>query len=427
MNELAIHGGRSVRDGRPWPAWPRFDAGTEDAVLEVLRARRWTLSWPGAGEVARERLFAEAFADFHDVPRAIALDHGSTALTVAMELLDIGPGDEVIVPAVTWVATASAVLRVGALPILADVDRDTGCLDPSAVSERLSSATRAIICVHLACTAADLAALIEVAGKAGVPLIEDTAQAHGGIWRGRRLGTWGSLGTFSFQSGKVLAAGEGGAVLLHDDAQWERAQQLRADSRSYAESGSGRMELVESGDVIGANRTMTEFAAAILLDRLPLLDAEHVEREGQASAIELGLADGGVPVVAVPVPEGMTQRSIYEYALQYGPGAFAGVDNTTIAAALTAELERPVYPPDAPLFKNVLFRPETLRRYGSIWTPARRMRSFMGNFFGAQEYAQRTLLFHHSALLGSEQDASDVVTAMAKVHRAASSGQLVAV
>jgi L-glutamine:2-deoxy-scyllo-inosose/3-amino-2,3-dideoxy-scyllo-inosose aminotransferase len=421
---LALHGGPSVRGGRPWPRWPRHDGATAAALLEALDEGRWTVSWPGAGRPALERRFAEAFAEFHDVPHALAVDHGSTALTVALELLDIGPGDEVIVPAVTWVATASAVLRVGALPVLADVDPSTGCVDPAAIGPLLSPRVKAVICVHLACTVADLARLLEVARSAGVALIEDAAQAHGAVWNGRRVGSWGDVGAFSFQSGKVLAAGEGGAVLVHDEGTWRRAQQLRADARAYTRPVRGAMELVEVGEVIGANRTMSEFHAAILLDRLPHLDAEHDERELNARRFEAAVAALDLGIGLVPVPESTTRRSIYEYAIRWDRTRFGGADPALVAAALSAELERPVYLPDAPLFDNVLFRPGTLRRYAAAWNDGGQARAFGRPFDGAMRYWASTLLVHHSALLGDGDGVDDLVAALVKVREAAVAGVL---
>jgi DegT/DnrJ/EryC1/StrS aminotransferase family len=132
MAKLAMQGAASVRRGRPWTPWPAYDAASEAAVVGALRDRRWTVSWPSAGKPSVERRFAEQFARYTGAAWAVAVDHGSGALVVALEALDIGPGDEVIVPVLTWVACASAVLRVGALPVLVDIDVNTGCISPQA-------------------------------------------------------------------------------------------------------------------------------------------------------------------------------------------------------------------------------------------------------------------------------------------------------
>ena len=413
--ELALTGGPSVRGGAPWPAWPRYDDATVAALESALRAQRWTVSWPGDGRPSLEREFGRRFAEYIGGDHAVAVDHGSSALVVALELLDIGPGDEVIVPSITWVATASAVLRVGALPVLADVDPHSGCIDPASVEARIGPSTRAVICVHLACTIADLDRLVDLAERTNIHLVEDVAQAHGGTWRGRRLGAWGAVGAFSFQSGNVVVGSH---------PAWERGQQLRADSRTYTNPEAGAMELVPRGDVIGANRTMSEFHAAILLDRLPHLDAENEYRERQVGGLMSALAADAPWLSVVNPTDKRAQRSVYELALRVDSEVIEQVPVAALADALTAELERPVYPPDEPLFESTLFRPETLGRYRAAWSEYGLSRSFDGPFPGARTYAASTLLIHHSALLGCDQEAQDIAAAAAKVRQAADDGRL---
>ena len=416
MSELAAMGGNPVRGGRPWPAWPVFDGDTERVLLDTLRSARWTVSWPSRGRAAVEREFAERFAAYHDVPYCVAVDHGSSALVLALEGLDVGPGDEVLVPAMTWVATASAVLRVGALPVLVDVDPQTGCLTPDAVRAALTGRTRAVIVVHLACTTADLDGIVEVTRGAGIWLVEDCAQAHGARWRDRHVGTYGVIGAFSFQQGKALAAGEGGAVITGDERLYRRFQQLRADSRVYAAARAGQMEVVELGEVIGANHCMSDLHAAILLDQLPRLDAQHEYRESMVDELARQLKEIG-DFGAIPVPVGCTRRSIYEYGIRFEPEVFGGASVGQVAQALSAELQRPVYPPDTPLHRSRLFRPETKRRFAAVWTPEGRDRSIGRAYPGAEAYRDTTVLFHHSTLLAAAPDMADVAAALEKARR----------
>ncbi len=403
----------TLRGGRSWPAWPQFDERTLGAVAAAIEKRRWTVSWPGGGGSSYERRFAEQFAAYHSVPYAVAVDHGSSALVVALEALDIGPGDEVIVPAMTWVATASAVLRTGALPVLVDVDPETGCLTPGSVDEAISDRTRAVIVVHLACTVADLDGLLEITDRAGVALVEDCAQAHGARWRGRPVGTWGAAGAFSFQAGKVLAGGEGGAVITSDELLYRRMQQLRADARAYPDRpvAPGEMELVEVGEVLGANRCMSELHAALLLDQLPRLDAQHGHRERMARELERRLRALGA-FRPIPLAADADRRSIYEYGIRFCTGAFGDQPVEDVARQLSEALERPVYPPDAPLHRSPLFHPETSRRYRGLWTAKGRRRSIGRAYPGAEAYRKSTLLMHHSALLGGERDLQDIIDAL---------------
>ncbi|SDD38383.1 DegT/DnrJ/EryC1/StrS aminotransferase family protein [Actinokineospora iranica] len=416
MSRLAVLGGTPVRHDRAWPRWPQHDAATEQEVVAAIRSGRWAISWPSDGAKARERRFAEEWARYNDVPYCVSVDHGSSALLVALEALDVGPGDEVVVPAMTWVAPVTAVLRCGALPVLVDVDPRTGCATAESVRAGLSERTKAVIVVHLGATVADLDGILAVTEQAGVPLVEDCAQAHGARWRGRAVGALGAVGVFSFQNGKVLAGGEGGAVITKDVELYRRAQQLRADSRRYPdeEVPAGVMELIEAGEVMGANYCMSELSAAVLLDQLPRLDAQHRHREKVAAELERGLAElGGFE--PIPVPPQAERRSIYEYGILFEEGTFGAVPATRVAEAVSAELGLAVYPPDAPLNRSLMLRPHTKRRFAEIWTAEGRARAVGRDYSGAEKFAESALLFHHGALLGDPADAADVVAALAKV------------
>lgn len=416
MDRLALAGGSPVRGGRAWPRWPEIDSDTDLAILRAVRSRRWTISWPSDGREALERQFAREFARYHDARFCIAVDHGSSALVLALEALDIGPGDEVIVPDLTWVATATAVLRVGALPVLADVDPDSGCLLPDCVRAALSERTRAVIAVHLGSTVADIDGLLEITAQAGIPLVEDCAQAHGASWRGRMVGTWGAVGAFSFQNGKVLTGGEGGAVIVDDELLYRRCQQLRADSRTYSDGqpSARAMELVETGEVMGANYCLSELNAALLLDQLPRLDAQHARREKLAAELESGLAEME-GIWSVPLPPNADRRSIYEFGIRFAPGIFGSASVERVAQAVAAELQCPVFPPDAPLHRNVLFRPGTKRRFSAAWTAEGARRAAGRDYPNAERFCESTILLPHWTLLGDSSDAADILTALDKV------------
>lgn len=413
---LAIHGGVPVRGSVAWPSWPHCDEMTEAALLLALRSGRLTVSWPSQGSEALERRFARAFAEYHGPDAlAVAVDHGSSALVVALEALDIGPGDEVIVPAATWVATASAVLRVGALPVLADVDAQTGCLSPAAVKNLLSERTRAVIVVHLACTVADLPVLVEVTDAAGIDLIEDCAQSHGARWGDRLVGTFGRVGCFSFQQGKALSGGEGGAVVVREESLFERLQALRADSRTYVPRppAPGTIEIDIGSGLTGANYCMSDLHAALLLDQLPRLEAQRLHREKRATELVEAISHLNV-VSEVPVPDGW-KRSIYEYGLQFDLDRLGLPDTRSVAAALSAELGLAVYPPDALLNDSPLLRPRSKRRFSAWWSEEHSRRAFDRAFPGAEAYGRTTVLMHHAALLGTSQDVADLAAAVEKV------------
>jgi len=416
MSDLALLGGPPARNPRPWPRWPQYDERTETSVLDALHSRRWAVSWPATGRPARERQFAEDFARYNGVPYCVCVDHGSSALVVALEALDIGPGDEVIVPVMTWVAPVTAVLRVGALPVVVDADPETGCVTAEHIRAALSERTKAVVVVHLACTVADLDAIQQVVAEAGIDLIEDCAQAHGAEWRGRKVGTFGTLGAFSFQVGKVLACGEGGAVITSDPALYRRAQQLRADSRLYVDGDvpDGGLELAEAGEIMGGNYCLSELAAALLIDQLPRLDAQHAHRAKMSAELEAGLAELG-SFGPIPLPEGATRRSVYEYGIRFRPGTFGSAPVTRVADAVSAELGMALWPPDLPLHRSVMLHPHTKKRFAQIWTEQGRTRALGRDYPGAETYRDTTLIFHHQALLGDSSDMADMVAAVAKV------------
>jgi dTDP-4-amino-4,6-dideoxygalactose transaminase len=405
-----------TRRTAPWPQWPQYDQNTSASLAHVLDSGRWSVSSPSRGESSLERQFSTEFAAYNQAPYAISVDHGSSALVVALEALDIGPGDEVIVPVMTWVATASAVLRCGALPVFVDVDPLDGCLDCRDVEAAISDRTRAIVAVHLACTVANIERLLELAEAHGLLLIEDCAQALGACWNGRPVGSFGSIGAFSFNASKVLACGEGGAVVTDDERLYRRLQQLRADSRAYSAGTMrpGRMELEHTGEVMGANRCMSEFQAALLLDRLPQLGAQHELRDTRSGELDQLLAATDV-FIPIPARPQVSRRSIFEYGIQFPSGAFGGASVDTVARVLTAELGTYFAPPDTPLHRSPLFRPWTARRFEPIWTEKAAARSIRSDYAGAERYRDRTLLFHHSVLLGSQQDLRDIVDTLLAV------------
>ena len=399
---------------RQWPSWPELDDRSRESVLSVLDSGRLSVGWPSGGARAQERVFAEAFAAYLDVPHCVSVDHGTSALTAALEALDVGAGDEVILPALTWVACAAAVLNVGATPVLVDVESGSGCLDAQAAEDALTSRTRAILAVHLHCSMADVEALVSLSERSGVPLLEDCAQAHGACWRGRAAGTFGALGAFSMHQTKVLAGGEGGAVVTSDRGLYERVLQLRADGRGYVpgEPVAGEDELGPGAGLMGTNNCMTELSASLLLDQLPRLDEQHERRNRQATRLRERLADvPGLQPVAVPEP--VTRESIYEFAIRRGPESFGGAPTQLAAEQLTRMLGFEVYQPDPLLTQSPLFTPASKRRFGFLADPSR-LRA--GSFPRAARFQEEVLLFHHSILLADDASIDSVGDAFERVH-----------
>lgn len=409
---LAVDGGTPVRrSDRRWPSWPISPKNAHEVLSEVLESGRWTLSSAGDRELF-ERRFARMFADYLDVRHCVPVDHGSSALVVAMEALGLDHGTPVLVPALTWVAPATAAFRAGLLPVLVDVDAGAGVIGPEAVDPAVGAG--AVLAVHLACVMADVPAITTVARQHGMSVVEDAAQAHGARWLDQAAGSLGRLGCFSMQQSKVLTGAEGGAVVTDDSDLAAVVEELRADSRRYPREaiGGGRLELVETATSMGANFCMNEFSAAILCAQLDDLEAQHVIRNTNYRRLtELLVGTEGVRVLQPRAEQ--TQTSIYQGGIVFDPLP-ATKSNGRIAEALTAELGVLFHPPREPLHRSRLLRPWTKPGIGPL---AERFRQLHRDrrYPNAEYFARHAVLTHHSTFLGDEQDMADIATAVRKV------------
>lgn len=232
--------------------WPQYGKEEADALLEVLNSGKWGST---SGDVVAT--FEREFAAYQQAGHAVCLANGTLAIAVALKAAGVGIGDEVIVPPYTFIATASAALFVGAVPVFADVDPDTHLLDPVATEAAITERTKAVVVVHLAGRPADMDAFTALGAKHGLTIVEDAAQAHGAAYKGRAVGAIGDLGTFSFQSSKNITAGEGGVVLT-DSA--ELAGALYSLVNVGRVPGGGWYQ----HETVGYNLRLTEFQAAIL-------------------------------------------------------------------------------------------------------------------------------------------------------------------
>lgn len=411
---LAILGGRPVSDAT-WPVWPSVGRLGRDLLEEVAESGVWAVSGRSRGRRLQCQLFCDEFSAFMGRRWCVETDHGTSALVTALEALEVGPGDEVVVPVLTWVACATAVLQVGATPVLVDVDPQSLCLDAAAIEAALTERTRCILAVHLHCTAADVEALAEVAGRHDLVLVEDCAQAHGARWRdGRPLGSHGTLATFSMQQSKTLTAGEGGAVVGDDPELRRRVEMLRADGRELRGDVPpvGEMFLVETGLLTGSNYCLSEFAAALLRDGLQRLPDEVARRAANASVLDELLGRLGVRTIAVH-PE-LGTRPVYEYGIYLDSEVFGPAPPERLRAALSAELRLPVYATDAPLHLSKLFQPETRRRFGA---PRERYFGTGAGFPVAEAAFRRLAMIHHAAFLAEPGRVEEIALACQKVAR----------
>ncbi len=216
-SKLAINGGTPFSShALKVLDWPPVKESTADKLREIYLSRAWSFN------SATEQAFETEFARYHGAEYGIFMANGTVTLECALAALGVGPGDEVIVPALTWIATAMAVRYVGATPVFADIEPTTLCLDPAAFEAAITPATKAVIPVHLYGGMADLERILAIAKRHDIAVVEDCAHMQGGKWNGRGVGSWGAVGSFSFQQSKTLAAGESGICLTNDPALAER-------------------------------------------------------------------------------------------------------------------------------------------------------------------------------------------------------------
>lgn len=414
-DRLALLGGRPVRQ-RPWPKWPRADEETERILRDVLHSGRWTLSGAYAGETCYERRFAKAFADYHGVPYCTPTTSGTAALSLALLALNVGPGDEVLVPGLTWVACAAAVHAVGGVPVLVDVDADTLAMSPEAARSALTERTRALMLVHPFCTLGALDAFVALSDETGIPLIEDCSQAHGATWNGKHVGAFGVVGCFSMQQSKVMTCGEGGALITSDERLSKRVEQLRADGRmfSYVTPRVGRLELVEVGQVQGRNLCLSEFQAALLLDRLQHMDADNAHRAARARRLE-SLLEGVEGVRPLARPPQVTSRTYYNFLFRLDLDRFAGNTVDIIARAVGEELKTLVHPVYQPMNRHPLYQPLMAPRGDLSDTEWERRNPARFHLPIADQARKSCMTVTHPVLLDDDAGMEEIADALIKV------------
>ncbi|WP_290794240.1 DegT/DnrJ/EryC1/StrS aminotransferase family protein [Halomonas sp.] len=312
--------------------WPRHESDELEAVSRVLRSGRVNY-WNGE----EGRTFEREFAEFHGVPHAIAVANGTLALELALRALEVGPGDEVVVTPRSFMASVSCVVACGARPVFADVDPDTGNLTAESVAAVMTPRTRAVIAVHLAGWPCDLDALRALCDRHGLYFIEDCAQAHGALWRGKRVGSFGDAAAFSFCTDKIISTGgEGGMLLLKDDSAWERAWSYKDHGKSrravHAEHPPGFRWLHGS---FGSNWRLTEMQAAIGRCQLRKLEGWLMKRRENAGRLADGLK--GVSGLRLPVSSPEATPAWYRfYAFVDNEALASGWDRDAIVAEINA-------------------------------------------------------------------------------------------
>ena len=417
MSKLAVKGGKPLRDVRrnTWPKWPVWDKKEEKALLEVLRSGVWSYNGP------KETQFNNAFARFIGSKYALSVANGTVSLQLALEAMGIGLGDEVIVPGLTWQATAGAVLDVNAVPILVDVCEDTWCIDPAKAEKAVTPRTKAIIPVHLYGCLADMDAIMKLARKHRLWVIEDCAHKHGGQWKGRKAGSIGDAGSFSFQLSKLMTAGEGGALTTSNSKLFEKLDALRncgrrPEKQTRVDKGSGHYG--SEGDFIqSGNYRMTDFQAALLLESLKRLPAQNRIREQNAKYVNSLLSE--LPGIApMRRDKRETMGAYYNFSFRYSEDKFKRLPVAKFREALSKELGCPVEASYVPLNACPLYAPHTKpsryklsERHWKRIDPAR-----FDLPVCHRVYREESVCFHHTVLMGTKADMDMIARAIEKIY-----------
>jgi dTDP-4-amino-4,6-dideoxygalactose transaminase len=400
----ALLGGSPVRAGA-FPSWPVFDQREEGALLEVLRGRKW---FRGDGRTVSR--FEEAYARLTGARHCIATANGTSALYASLAGLDVGPGDEVILPPFTFVATLNVVFLQYALPVFVDSDLETFQMDARRLEGAITERTAVVVPVHLGGNACDLDAILEIASRRKLPVLEDACQAHLGEWRGRKLGTLGAAGCFSFQASKNLNSGEGGAILTSDDALAERCWAFHDNSRARR----GRPAPPLGGR--GANLRLTEFQAGLLLAQMTRLEEQSKVREENARYLTQQLRE--IPgILPARMHEGCTRNAYHLYMFRYQPERFAGLPRARFLEALRAE-GVPCSPGYTPMNRQPFVAATLASRAYQRLYPKQLLAGWeeRNRCPANDRLCEEAVWLTQTMLLGPRQDMDDIAAAVRKIH-----------
>ena len=418
MGNLAINGGNPIRDTKinPWPKWPVWDEKEEKGLLQVLHSGIWSYNGP------QEQEFNRSFAQFIGTKYALAAANGTITLQLALEACGIGIGHEVIVPGLTWQATATTIADVNAVPVLVDVCEDTWCINPDEIVKAITAKTRAIIPVHLYGNMADMDTILDIAKIHNLKVIEDCAHKHGGAWNSKKAGSMGDAGSFSFQLSKLLTAGEGGALTTNDPVLYEKLDALRNCGRRPSrqeEIDKGAGVYHDEGNFIqSGNYRITDFQAVLLLEGLKKLPQQNKLREENAAYLNTLLAQ--LPgILPMRSDEREAQKAYYNFSLRYDKNEFEDLPTEKFREALGKELGCTVEPSYEPLNNCALYKPQTKpsrykidERHWQEIDPTRFSLPVCEKIFHEQ-----SVCFHHSVLMGDKNDLEMIADAINKIYK----------
>lgn len=400
----ALLGGKPVRTAA-FPSWPVFGEAEEKSLTNVLRSGNWN-----RGTGRHVDAFEKSYAEMMGAKYCLATANGTSALLTSLSALGVGPGDEVILPPYTFVATVNVVLLLHALPVFVDTDPETFQIDAARIEAAIGERTAAVMPVHLGGSVADVDAVRTVAAKHKLPVVEDACQSHLAEWRNRRVGTFGTTGCFSFQASKNLNSGEGGALLTDSEELAEKCFTFHNNSRRRKGAGQGF-----TYNMPGANLRLTEFQAALLLSQMGRLEEQSRVRETNARHLSNMLRE--IPgVVPARMYEGCTRNAYHLYMLRYRKEHFSGLSRAAFLKALIAE-GVPAQSGYSPLNKEP-FLIDTLRsRHFKAIYPAERIARWEEHNRCPQndQLCEEAVWLTQTMLLGTRNDMEQIAEAVRKI------------
>lgn len=403
--KLAILGGEKVHKGS-WPDWPVWDQTAEQGIMEMLRTGRW---WRGEGEHVAE--FEKKYAEVMGAKQCVAVASGTTALITALGVMGVDAGDEVLVSPYTFIATYNAIFFHKALPVFVDSDPETFLMDPSKIEAKITDRTAAILPVHIYGLPVDMDSVNKVAKAHNLKVVEDACQAWLAEYKGKKTGTLGDLGCFSFQNSKHIPAGEGGAIIGMNGDLLDRCHSYHNCGRSF-----GNMKPVTGYPYRGGNFRMQQSQALILMSQMKRMDKDNDIRLSNALYLDKKLKE--IPgIVPHKLANGATRAVYHLYPFRYQKEKFNNIPKEKFLSALQAE-GIPASSGYGKQNKDLLFEEAfNSRGYKRLFSEARLKKWRDENHLpGNDKLCDEAVGLYQSILLGSKSDMDDIVNAIKKVY-----------
>lgn len=400
---LAIQGGSKIREGKNFPAWPVYGNNEADALLRTLKSGVW-----GIGGTETEN-FEKTFAAYQHCKYAVTMVNGSLTLRNALLACGISEGSEVIVPPYTFLATVTSVIEANCVPVFADIDPDTYCINPREIEKAITPRTKAIIPVHVGGHPAAMDEIMDIARRHGLFVIEDCAHAHGSEYKGRRVGSVGDIGSFSFQSSKNLCCGEGGAIVSNNE-------KLAEMCWSIQNCGRTRTGAWYHHEHLGSNYRLSQFQAAILNEQIKKLDSETELRERNAMYLNERLAE--IPGIRPLVRKKEASRVAYHlYLFRYDSQLFDGISRKLFLDAMRAEGVPVAEGYSTLVYKQPFMQKKEFATFNE-WKHTNNALDYSKTLCPVAEKAAEIegCWMHHAVLLGSRSDMDDIVNAVSKIY-----------